>query len=395
MSASELCTINDGLDSLESLNVAIIASLCELRREVVEASFSSLTFLSHEVVKIFEVKGLSLRAFNVLDRKIFASLSLSPNSQASLIEAFEEINNEASKHSVRFDFEIIDIDDPNQVAANADLREVKTSLSTLLPRAHRFSKLELMEAMSHFKFDIHCQPLVDLTSTKAKGVEFLIRWNHPEKGMLYPDMFLPEIERFGLETDLDLFILRSAESSLVLWSNQEVFKDLSISVNLYCCSLVTGRLMNWLESFRERYPNLVSKLILEITETGHIEDGGIAHANMHSIQRMGYSVSLDDFGAGTSICRYLTYLNPNEIKIDRSLINTAFDPKNSKANVALKMLSSMVGWIQEMKDVALVVEGIESSEQHEYLKALGVTVGQGYVYSRPVPVEIFMESCKG
>lgn len=395
MSVSEPYLITDTSDSYGTLTLGVIASLNVMASGVLGNAFSSLTLLSHEMVNRFESMGLSLNSFSVVEQKIFVSLTLSQNDENSLVSTFTAINDVASKHGVQLDFNLVDINDPKQISSNRDLTEVKTSVATLLPKKERFSKIELLEAINANKFAIHCQPLVDLSTSRVKGIEFLIRWEHPECGMLYPDSFLPEIERFGLETDLDLLILEEALSQLRKWKYNSKFSRLSISVNLYCCSLVSQRLVNWLSDMAENEPKLVSKLILELTETGHIEDGGVAHNNMKYLQSLGFCVSLDDFGAGTTICSYLTYLNPNEIKIDRALINTAFSKDSAKSRVALKMLKSMIGWVQEMENVELVVEGIESIDQLEYLKGLGVSVGQGYVYSKPLPVNQLLESCEG
>lgn len=395
MSVSEPYLITDTSDNTRSLTLGVIASQNVMAFGALGNAFSSLALLSHEMVNRFESMGLSLNSFSVVEQKIFISLTLSHNDESSLVSTFTAINDIASKHGVQLDFNLVDLDDPMQISSNRDLTEVKTSLATLLPKKERFSKLELLNAIDGKKFSIHCQPLVDLSTSRVKGVEFLIRWEHSDCGMLYPDSFLPEIERFGLETDLDLLILEEALSQLRKWKNNKQFSRLSISVNLYCCSLVSQRLVEWLSSMADRERELVSKLILEITETGHIEDGGVAHNNMKYLQRLGFSVSLDDFGAGTTICSYLTYLNPNEIKIDRALINTAFSKDSAKSRVALKMLRSMIGWVQEMENVELVVEGIESIDQLEYLKDLGVSVGQGYVYSKPLPINQLLESCEG
>ena len=395
MSVSEPYLITDTSDSYGTLTLGVIASLNVTASGVLGNTFSSLTLLSHEMVNRFQSMGLSLNSFSVVEQKIFVSLSLSQNDETSLGSTFAAINKLASKHGVQLDFNLVDINDPNQIASNRDLTEVKTSVATLLPKKERFSKVELFNAINEKKFAIHCQPLVDISTSRMKGIEFLVRWEHAEYGMLYPDSFLPEIERFGLETDLDLLILEEALSQLKKWEASRKFGKLSISVNLYSCSLVSQRLVRWLSKMADTNPLLVSKLILEITETGHIEDGGIAHNNMKYLQSLGFSVSLDDFGAGTTICSYLTYLNPNEIKIDRALMNTAFSRESNKSRVALKMLRSMIGWVQEMENVDLVVEGIESLDQLEYLKGLGVSVGQGYVYSKPLPVNQLLESCKG
>lgn len=395
MSASELCLSNVGSDSIESFNVGVVASFSAIKNEAMGTSFSCLTFLTHEIAKRFESKGLELNSFNVLDQKIFASICVAGDDESKLTDTFSAINDVAIDHGLKLDFSLIDINDPKQLAANTQLSEIRTSVSTLLPKSQRFTKYELQKGIDDNAFIIHCQPLVDIKSAKVKGIEFLIRWEHQTKGMLYPDMFLPEIERFGLETDLDLLVLKQALTQLKIFRDIAKFAHLSISVNLYCCSLFSSELVEWLSKMASTDADLVSKLILEITETGHIEDGGTAHTNMQYIQELGYSVSLDDFGAGTTICSYLTYLNPNEIKIDRALIHTAFDKGNAKIIVAQKMLQSMIGWVQEMDNVDLVVEGIESIEQLNYLKQLGVSVGQGYIYSRPQPIHAFLDTYEG
>ncbi len=354
--------------------------------------FLRMSYFSHAIAKLLEKQSFSVLDFKLDDSKIVVTLNVCSGDEEKLSAVLTDLNVIAAGLNVQMEVQALSGRKLLNGQFAYDITDFEQSASACSDPEARFRKVDLVEALRSSQFVVHCQPLVNIDTKSTKGVEFLIRWNHPEKGLLLPYLFLPEIEQYGLQIDLDMQVLHEAESQLFRWQNLDRFSELSISVNLYYETLVSTRLLNWLSSFKARQPLLFSKLVLEITETGHIENGGLAHNNMKLIQSMGYFVSIDDFGSGTSICSYLTYLNPNQIKIDRSLIATAFDFKNDKSSIALKMLESMIDWFAAMEGVELVIEGIESPSQHEYLKALGATVGQGYEYSKPVPLETFMES---
>lgn len=254
---------------------------------------------------------------------------------------------------------------------------------------------ELLRGMSDREFVPFSQAIYDLKGQAPIGVELLCRWEHSRLGLLQPYQFLGAISHFGLGVELDFYMLTQACEILERWTIDNANK-LSVSVNVHAESLSGELFYDFIARIQDEWKFDLSRLRLEITETGIIKNNSPAHKNIVKLQNLGMTISLDDFGSGTTILGYLTYLCPNEIKIDRSLINSAFyadDPE--KKLVATKMLLSMVDWVNAMAGVQLVVEGIENQEQMDFLTKNSVSIGQGYLFGRPTPLRNFEAQMMG
>ncbi|KJG37794.1 hypothetical protein UA32_12650 [Photobacterium angustum] len=254
---------------------------------------------------------------------------------------------------------------------------------------------EMRYAIDNNEIIVFTQPILDLQNEKPLGVEMLCRWQHPEHGLLLPYHFFNAINAFNLSLDLDKYMFKNACDLLLKWQTDSATKTLTVSVNINANSLSNNEFIDYVSELVASY-NIQRKLLrVEITETGYIYKDSQSHRNITRLQELGLAISLDDFGAGTTILGYLTYLTPNEIKIDRGLINAAFNAENSeKKSIAIKMLLSMIDWITSMDNVQLVVEGIEYKEQAEFLKNHNVKVGQGYLFGFPTHVDQFEENFK-
>ena len=257
------------------------------------------------------------------------------------------------------------------------------SRNSLLSTFGSLNEIDYIHALINKEFIVYGQRLMNIDSGTVRGVELLCRWDHPIMGVIYPDNFLPGIEACNLQVALDSYILSEAVKILCTW--QDTVKcNLKLSVNMFSSTLASAEMVEKLVSIAYLHPEIVCKLTIEITETSVIEVSSASHENIVKIQSLGFAISIDDLGCGTSNIGYLSYLSPKEIKLDRSLINAAFFGNVEYRSIAMSILKSIIDLVLDMDGVELIVEGIETVEQLEYLKSLGVSIGQGYIYGKPV-----------
>lgn len=291
----------------------------------------------------------------------------------------------------------------NDIELNLKIRVLKAKQHNIKADEHlaislkdcdgRVKLSEIKSALDKDEIVIFSQPIIDLKKGKPVGIEVLCRWQHPEFGLLLPFQFFGAITEFNLSLELDIYMLKQACKLLKKWEKSVVTENLSVSVNVNANSLSDSKFTDYILGLVEHFRIDRKLLMIEITETGYIYQGSAAHKNINILQSLGILISLDDFGSGTTILGYLTYLTPNEIKVDKGLINAVFNAKKpEKKMVATKMLNSIIDWVDLMEGVQLVVEGIESKNQAEFLKQRNVNIGQGYLFGKPLPIDLFEEN---
>ncbi len=247
---------------------------------------------------------------------------------------------------------------------------------------------ELREAFSRDQFTLNFQPIWSVSNRRIDCFEVLVRWNHPEKGEIMPDSFLPMLIQLGLMQQLDLWVLNQSCIQLRSWHKQG-FRSVRLAINLSSESIQSA---DFITSFTQTYrlhgvdP---SHLIIEITENTamqNIEAGRQTLARMHDL---GVRVAIDDFGTGYSSLNYLCSFPSDIIKFDRSFISGV-----SSDDARLEMLRSLVPLCQKL-DKQVVVEGIEIADQHELAERLRVDLVQGYLYACPVSADEALSLLKG
>jgi EAL domain-containing protein (putative c-di-GMP-specific phosphodiesterase class I) len=214
------------------------------------------------------------------------------------------------------------------------------------------------------------------------GYEALIRWQHPEQGLLSPALFLPVAEETGLISQIDDWVLRQACQDASLW--QAMLKDssaLSVSVNISAAGFgqpdLVGRVAAALNSSGLR----AGDLRLEITESAAMKDAGRSTAILTELRRLGVRISLDDFGTGYSSLSYLQRFPVDTLKIDRSFVlGIAGDDGNRE------IVGTIVNLARTLR-LEVIAEGTETATQVAYLEHLNCGFGQGYFFSRPVPFD--------
>jgi len=236
---------------------------------------------------------------------------------------------------------------------------------------------ELRTALADDQLVVHYQPKIDLDTGDVHGVEALVRWDHPTRGLLYPDAFLNLVEEFGLMPALTRVVLALALDQVAAWRAQG--QRLTVAVNLSASSLVDAHLPGQVASMLAARGVPPSALRLEITEEFLMADRDRALAILTRLRQRGVQISVDDFGTGYSSLSYLRDLPIDELKLDRSFVFPMADDARAAALVA-----SIIDLAHSL-GLRMVAEGVETRFAYTELTRLGCDQAQGYYMCRPVP----------
>jgi diguanylate cyclase (GGDEF)-like protein len=228
-------------------------------------------------------------------------------------------------------------------------------------------------AIPNGEFQLHFQPIVEMNSGRVESFEALLRWNHPTRGEISPDDFIPIAENIGIIGDVTKWVLLEACAAAHDWPN-----DISVAVNISAL-LLRGRELPALVTGALKMSGLdASRLELEITESAIVEDNHNATMLLEELQALGLRVSLDDFGTGYSSLSYLCRYRFDRLKIDRSFINSAGHKREARAVV------EGIASLAKSLNLSVVAEGIETIEQRKYISQLDIGAAQGYYFARPM-----------
>ncbi len=235
---------------------------------------------------------------------------------------------------------------------------------------------DLLFAVRNEQFVLHYQPQVDVLTGRICAVEALIRWNHPEKGLIQPNAFIPMLEESGLIIEVGKWVLIEACTQLAQW--KELGINLGMGVNVSARQLQDGHILELLKQILD-FPGIEpSDIDLEITETGLLGNADELIALLSTFKDLGVKLSLDDFGTGYSSLNYLKKLPISKLKIDQSFVrDIPFDAHDMAiAKTVIAMASSL--------DLKVVAEGVETVEQIQFLEEHGCDFFQGYYFNEPV-----------
>ncbi len=265
--------------------------------------------------------------------------------------------------------------------AGAGAKIYEPSMETHSPQ--RLSLMgDLREAIRQNDLAVYVQPKARLSTGQVVGVEALIRWHHPERGLIGPDDFVPVAERSGLIRPLTLSVLDQALAAQRMWAGQGA--DMSISVNLSARSLTDPSIVEDVARARQARAVNPARLTLEITETSVMTDTERSLATLSELHDLGVKLSVDDFGSGYSALSYLKLLPVQEVKIDKLFVHD-LDTDADNASI----VRSIVALGRDL-DLEVVAEGVENVETWAHLQRLGCDIAQGYYLSRPMPVPDFV-----
>ena len=281
-----------------------------------------------------------------------------------------------------------DTDDPAHLLKMADLalyrakkegrgtfRMFEPGMDTKL-QARRMLELDLRRAVMMQEFELHYQPIVDVLSGQVSALEALVRWRHPERGLVGPDEFIPLAEETGLIGPIGAWVLEQACADAAHWPS-----NTRVAVNISAAQFKGSGLVPAVEHALAAAALTPERLELEITETALISDAKVTLGVLRELRALGIQIAMDDFGTGYSSLGYLRSFPFDKIKIDRCFIQDIETSADCKAIVrAVTGLSSNLG-------IVTTAEGVETPAQLEQLLAEGCDQVQGYLFSRPVPAK--------
>ena len=242
---------------------------------------------------------------------------------------------------------------------------------------------ELRQALHEKKLILYYQPQVDYQGN-LMGAEALIRWNHPEKGLVSPDIFIPVAEECGLIQAVGLWVLEQAFIQLRQWDKQQAHLS-HLAINVSPRQFYHGDFMDILQRLVKQYQISPTRIMLEFTEGLLMNDVDVAIDKIKKLKKLGYTFSIDDFGTGYSSLSYLKHLPVDQLKIDKSFVE---DITNDKEDAVF--VGTIIAIAQHM-GLGVVAEGVESEMELELLKQSGCHCYQGFYFSKPLPADQFFE----
>jgi predicted signal transduction protein with EAL and GGDEF domain len=289
-----------------------------------------------------------------------------------------------------------DGNDADQLLKNADLalyqakedrrsgfHFFKTEMDVKV-QARRILELDLRRAVAVGEFEVFYQPVVNLAEDRINGFEALLRWNHPTRGRVPPDEFIPLAEDTGLIVEIGKWVLRQACAEAKTWPS-----GLRVAVNVSPVQFRDKTLVSAVVSALAASGLRPDQLELEITETVLMHNNDSTMATLHQLQGLGVRISMDDFGTGYSSLSYLRSFPFDKIKIDQSFVRDLTEKPDSIAIIrAVAGLGHSFG-------MTTTAEGVETQEQLDQMRAEGCTDVQGYFYSRPVPASAIAQLLAG
>ena len=245
---------------------------------------------------------------------------------------------------------------------------------------HRLQvRTELERALADGNLRVHYQPIVEIHTGEVRGVEALVRWEHPERGWILPSEFIGIAEESGLIADVGDFVLREACTQMQRWgSTLDLHADFQLHVNVSPRQLRSDHLIDQVRQVLAETRLDPGRLVIEMTESFVGEHGDVARERMRELKTLGVGLAIDDFGTGYSSLAILQDMPFDILKVDRAFIDgVADDPRRRAFTEAIFGLGATLG-------LRMIAEGVEREQQREALLSLGCTLAQGYLFARPV-----------
>ncbi|WP_099354521.1 putative bifunctional diguanylate cyclase/phosphodiesterase [Fredinandcohnia onubensis] len=325
-------------------------------------------------------------AFPVVEKEKLKKMTIQIADKIRLPITYQEFTLEvfASIGIARFPFDAKTIEELLQKADLAmyaskenDGSDIVFYHETLLKKVEERFQLEqdLKEALEKKQFELYYQPQFDIQTGIFRGAEALLRWNHPKKGMVSPDVFIHVLEETGLIVDVGEWVITQVLESIHTWADAG-FTFGKISVNISAKHFEKQNLFRFIQDVNAGGAACLNSLDIEITESALLNlEKSIDH--VLQLKKLGISISLDDFGTGYSSLSVLHQLPIDCVKIDKSFIKDFKKESKSIIRMIIQMSNNL--------NVKVVAEGIETKEQLDFLIQEGCSFGQGYYYSKPLP----------
>jgi diguanylate cyclase (GGDEF)-like protein/PAS domain S-box-containing protein len=258
---------------------------------------------------------------------------------------------------------------------------------------HRVAvEASLREALRLKQLDVHYQPFVNLVTRKIVGLEALMRWSHPVHGMIPPDQFIPVAEETGLIVPMGNFVLHRTMQNMASWRKAGI-PLVPVSLNIAPAQLQRGELQSTISTLLKTHGLRPEMLLLEMTERAVFDSHSPAGENRQDtvarLRDMGLKIAIDDFGTGYSSLSYLKNWRVDTLKIDRSFVRDLVTDSSD-----LAIVSAIIAIARHLH-IEVIAEGIEAYQQVEILRRLGCSVGQGFLFARPMPADDILKLMHG
>ena len=224
---------------------------------------------------------------------------------------------------------------------------------------------------------------MDLRTLRITGVEALLRWHHPEQGLIPAEEFIPLAERTGMIIDIGAWVLRESCHQAVRWSRAGL-PPLTMAVNVATAQFRFGNMPRLVAAVLAETGMAASRLELEITETGIMHDMHVAAETLVNLHQQGVGLAIDDFGTGYSSLSYLRKLPVDRLKIDRSFVNDV------TSNEDAAVIATTIVELAHALRLEVVAEGVETAEQARFVRQTGCAFAQGHFYGRPITPDGFV-----
>ena len=251
-------------------------------------------------------------------------------------------------------------------------------------QARRILELDLRNAVSGGEFELFYQPIVNLVENRISGFEALLRWNHPVRGRVPPNEFIPLAEETGLIMELGEWVIDEACRAVATWPEQ-----IGVAINVSAKQLIYPALPNTINEAIRKYRLQPDRLELEVTESIFLGDSANAVDVLKRLRTLGVGIALDDFGTGYSSLGYLNKAVFHKLKIDGSFVREA---ANNKETVAI--IQSIVQLAKSFR-MTVTAEGVETADDFTRMRDLGCHTIQGYLFGRPMSFEKASELVHG
>jgi len=245
---------------------------------------------------------------------------------------------------------------------------------------------QLYKALKKSEFVLHYQPQINLNTGKIVGMEALVRWQHPERGLIFPDRFIPLAEETGFICKIDEWVMRAACLQNREWQLLGL-PPMRIAVNLSCRQFLQPNTVQTIAEILSETELNPEYLEIEITETIAMTDVNFTVSVLQHLQEMGIHISLDDFGTGYSSLWSLKNLPLNNLKIDKSFVA---DLQEGSSGATIVKVAIALG---QGLNIQVIAEGVETAEQLAFLQSLHCEIGQGYFFSKPIPAAAATQLC--
>jgi EAL domain-containing protein (putative c-di-GMP-specific phosphodiesterase class I) len=252
-----------------------------------------------------------------------------------------------------------------------------TAVPAVRPQTLPIDGDALRLALDRAELHVHYQPQIEIRTGAVRGVEALVRWQHPTLGLISADRFIPLAEQSGVIHELTLQVLNQALLQVACWSAENL--DLTVAVNISPLLLDRAELVNEISSLQRGYGVAAEQIILEVTESSLLTDAGAALEVLTRLRLRGFGLSLDDYGTGFSSMQQLARIPFTELKIDKSFVQGAHGRERLQV-----MLRSAVEMANELGMVTLA-EGVEQREDLQILQQCGCTLAQGWLFAKAMP----------